>query len=83
MKQPLVGTDKKDEVGGSCESEVPAETPEDIGDLFSQVPGMEEKLIRRSISVAAIARKAVENNFEPGELFRLEEKNKTVRVWLE
>ncbi len=46
-------------------------------------PDLEPKLEAREIDVQAIAAAAVENDFEPGELFRLDEGPKSVCVWLE
>jgi predicted unusual protein kinase regulating ubiquinone biosynthesis (AarF/ABC1/UbiB family) len=41
------------------------------------------RLAQRSIDVAALARDAVAREFAPGELFNLQDADKSVRVWLE
>jgi hypothetical protein len=46
-------------------------------------PGIEEKLAQRGIDVQIIAAVAKNANFPPGELFRLDEGAKKIRVWLE
>lgn len=46
-------------------------------------PDLEEKLAARAIDVHRIAEEAAVGGFEPGELFILEENNKSIRVWLE
>ena len=44
---------------------------------------LRRKLDRRSINLPAIAAKASERGFVPGELFRLQDGPKLVRAWLE
>ncbi len=58
-----------------------ARAAEDLPDLIP--PDLEAKLAQRSIDVHQITRKVVANEFAPAELFRLDEPNKCVRVWLE
>ena len=59
----------------------PASAVENLIDL---VPAeMVSKLERRNIDVGQIARDAVATDFEPGELFQMQEGAKCVRVWLE
>jgi hypothetical protein len=44
---------------------------------------LQPKLVQRGIDVGALARAAVAHGVVPGELFRLDEDGKEVRVWLE
>jgi hypothetical protein len=46
-------------------------------------PDLEDKLAARSIDVERIARDVVGREFEPGDLFLLDEGDKQIRVWLE
>ena len=46
-------------------------------------PGLDEKLSRRGIDVARIARETASGGFAPGDLFQFEEGAKSYRVWLE
>lgn len=46
-------------------------------------PDVQEKLIARQIEVAQIAQDALARECPPGELFRLCEAAKVIRVWLE
>ncbi len=54
---------------------------ESLSDLVP--PELEDKLRARGLDVAAIAAGAVESGLAPGELFRLVEGTKQIRVWLE
>ena len=54
---------------------------ENLVDLIPE--DLEKKLKDRAVDLEKISRDVVSNEFEPGELFRLEEGSKTVRVWLE
>ncbi|HEY5648119.1 MAG TPA: hypothetical protein VIU33_01365, partial [Nitrospiria bacterium] len=54
------------------------------GSLPDLIPeDLRPKLEHRAINLEEIARKAEETDFKPGELFRLEEGPKVIRVWLE
>ncbi len=44
---------------------------------------LRSKLVQRSIDIEGIARDAVARDFSPGELFRLNDGSKGIRVWLE
>ena len=52
--------------------------------LDSLVPlELKERLAKRDIDLAAIASRSVANDFEPGNLFEIEEEGRNVRIWLE
>lgn len=46
-------------------------------------PSVRTKLAQRSIDLAVVADEARARDFAPGELFRLDDGPRTVRVWLE
>ncbi len=54
---------------------------ENLPDLVP--PELYAKLAERSIDVEKIAREVVARDFEPAELFQLQEGEKGIRVWLE
>ena len=58
-----------------------ARCAENLSDLIP--PELQEKLRQRSIDIDETVRKVVASDFEPMELFQLEEGSKSVRVWLE
>lgn len=44
---------------------------------------LRRRVVERGIDAAAIAAEAAQRRFAPGELCRIEEGEKTVRIWLE
>lgn len=60
---------------------LPASAAENLPELLPE--GVESKLAERAMDVAALSRDLTSRNFPAGELFRLEEGGKSLRVWLE